>query len=56
MACSIGRLEIVDVQHLTGPGGLGKARQKAFSSVTAMFSRWRPPLALGLSALIPPWS
>src|SRR6266480_4529495 len=24
----IGRLEVVDVQHLTSPGGLGKARQQ----------------------------
>src|SRR6516164_8961140 len=24
----IGRLEIVDVQHLSGPGGLGEARQQ----------------------------
>src|SRR5499433_1634258 len=48
----IGHLEIMDVQHLSGPAALAKRASKAFSSVTAMFSRWRPPLGLGLSALI----
>jgi hypothetical protein len=34
--------------------GTGKPSSKAFSSAKVMFSRWRPPLGLDLSALSPP--
>src|ERR1700730_75141 len=37
------------------PAALAKRTSKAFSSFNVMFSRLRPPLGLGLSALIPPW-
>src|SRR5262249_45879435 len=48
----IGPLEIMDVQHPPAPAALAKRASKAFSSVPAMFSRWRPPL-LGLERLDP---
>jgi hypothetical protein len=52
----IGCLEIVDVYISPAPAALAKRASNAFSSATVMFSRRRPPLGLGLRALIPPWS
>jgi hypothetical protein len=49
----IGTLEILDVQHLSGPSRLGEARQQGLLLGYRMFSRWRPPIGLGLSALTP---
>src|SRR6266404_5836779 len=37
------------------PAALAKRASKTLSSATVMFSRWRPPIGFGLSALIPPW-
>jgi hypothetical protein len=44
----VGLLEIVDVQHLTGAGGFGKARQQRF------LLRYRPVLALASAARLRP--
>jgi hypothetical protein len=50
----VGGLEIVDVQP--APAAWPNRASKAFSSDKVMFSRWRPPIGFGLSALIPPRS
>jgi hypothetical protein len=36
------------------PAALAKHANKTFSAESVMFSRWRPPIGFGLSALIPP--
>lgn len=52
----VGRPEIMDVQHFACSGGLGQARQQAFSSSQVMLSRLHPPFGFGLSASSPPRS
>jgi len=53
----VGGLEIVDVSAIRPlPAALAKRANKAFSSASVMFSRIRPPIGFGLSALMPPWS
>src|SRR5262249_8983104 len=47
----VGRLEIMDVQHISGADALAKRASKAFSSANVMFLCLRPPFGLGLSAL-----
>ena len=50
----VGRLEIMDVQHLADTGGLDGARQQGRFLGKRHVLSLVPPIGFGLSALIPP--